>query len=133
MSRVPKSRDLAKLAQLTRARELAALAELSRIASARRTVENDIAALRAEDHTAETTAEMRIVETWRLWKAEELRRRSIRLAALTAAYQEAASRCGRLVAENTVVEKLQMRSRRLEAKSRESRAVLLTSPDERYP
>ena len=106
MRRVPNSRQLAKLAQLTRARKLMTLSALSEVAVQKRAIAAEVEALRTRSYDANTLHDAQQVTKWQLWRTEELSRRNMQMAAVEAEFQTLAKTCGRAVAENEVVERL---------------------------
>ena len=132
MRRVPKARDLAKLAELTKAKELAALADLARASEERRAADQHVAELLSMDFQATSLAEASVIAKWRVWRHEELQRRTTRLAAAIAAHQMAARKCGRFVAENSVAERLHKLAKGRDAADADGRSADFTSPAERY-
>lgn len=133
MRRLPASREMAKLAQVSKARELVALAKLAEVAAERAAADAAVVELMSQTYEANSVKEAEVIAKWKIWRSEELRRRSTRLAAATAEYQVAAKHCGRFVAENEVVERIARLAKEREIAERARRAADITSPVERYP
>lgn len=123
MRRFPRFREITKLKKLTDARELAAMAELAVIEAERKAAEVDLLALQNQNHNAKSIDELVIVEKWSLWREDEMRRRATVLAAVTAKHKIAAMRCGRLIAESSVLKEIGSQARAHEAKQRQKRST----------
>ena len=123
MRRFPRFREITKLKKLTDARELAAMAELAAIEAERKAAEIDLLALQNQNHNAKSIDELVIVEKWSLWREDEMRRRATVLAAVTAKHKIAAMRCGRLIAESSVLKEIGSQARAHEAKQRQKRST----------
>mgnify|MGYP000722380288 CR=1 FL=1 len=123
MRRFPRFREITKLKKLTDARELAAMVELTAIEAERKAAEIDLLALQNQNHNAKSIDELVIVEKWSLWREDEMRRRATVLAAVTAKHKIAAMRCGRLIAESSVLKEIGSQARAHEAKQRQKRST----------
>lgn len=129
MKRIPKPGELAKLKQLTSAREMAAMAKLAGIKAEKTRAEDQIAMLRAQSHEASCVEEMEVVEKWRVWKDQELRRLLEALARIEVAYRALAAEYGRYAAEDDVMGDILARSERKRAEDRQKQLSAFTSPD----
>ena len=104
--RIPDRAELKRLTQLSQVRERAALSELAEV-----TARKDAAALRVRDlreqsREAAKSPEAAVYQKWLVWRDQELTRRVAHLARLSAEHAETSRRCGRVIAENAVVETL---------------------------
>ena len=104
--RVPGKNDLQMLTKLSRVREKAALAELSAATARRNAALARVDALKNMTLEVVETSEPAVLQKWLLWRDQELVRRQGQLARLAAEHLETSQRCGRVIAENAVVEDL---------------------------
>ncbi len=104
--RVPSKQEMKKLAILSQARERMALEELAAVSARRSAASARVRQLRAQTEAASKTDDAAVFQKWLLWRDQEIARRLVHLAAVTAEYVETSRRCGRVIAENAVVETL---------------------------
>jgi hypothetical protein len=114
MSRLPRSGELLKLSRLTRARELAALQHLAKLSFKVKQAEESVQELRSKSFSATSPADTAVLLKWRLWKEEELKRRNLIKARLMADYATEAKKCGRAIAEHSVLSELLMKAKKSE-------------------
>ncbi len=104
--RIPDKGEMEKLTRLSQVRERAALVELAAASALRNAAAERIAELHRDTEKAAKTPEAAVFQKWLQWRNQELRRRLSHLARMSANHAETSSRCGRVIAENAVVESL---------------------------
>lgn len=104
--RFPDKAEMRKLTRLSQMRERAALAELAAATARRNLAAARVTELQGQADAAAHSGEPAVFQKWLLWRDQELRRRLVHLARLSAELAETSSRCGRVIAENAVVESL---------------------------
>lgn len=104
--RIPNPSEMSKLSRLSDVREKMAMLELSRVVARQRIATERINELRGKLPDTETVAEGLVLQRWLVWRDQELKRRLGELALIAAEYAECAKRCGRIIAENAVVEEM---------------------------
>ena len=104
--RLPSKPEIGKLASLSRARERLAMVELAAVTARRNAAAARVRELRDRSDWAAGTQEAAVYQKWLLWRDQEIAKRLQQLAVISAEYAEASRRCGRVIAENAVVETL---------------------------
>ena len=104
--RLPSRQDMENLNRLSSVREQAAMLELSEVAARRQTALDRVNQLRGELPLVKEIDYGLVLQRWLVWRDQEIKRRLGALAVVSAEYAETAQRCGRIIAENAVVEKV---------------------------
>ena len=104
--RIPQKAELNTLTRLSQLRERAALSELAQVTARRSAAAARIRDLQEQSRKAAKSQDVAVYQKWLLWRDQELTRRQALLARLSAEHVEASQRCGRVIAENAVVETL---------------------------
>lgn len=127
------SRDhfsLCELLKLAKVREQTSLAELAQGQAALEQLKAEMFELETKEFLSHSAEDASRISKWQLWRRHELSRLQTVYAKAAAAHQETVKRCGRAVAEKSVLLRLQKQSAskvKLEHQRRSS-----TSPDEQY-
>ncbi len=104
--RTPEPFEMRRLGKLSGVREKVAMLKLAEVARRRQTASDYVNQLRANLPSSETVEEGLVLQRWLVWRDQELKRRLSALAVVSAEYAETVQRCGRIIAENAVVEDL---------------------------
>lgn len=104
--RLPKLSEMKDLDKLSSVRERAAMLELSEVAVRRQIALDRVHALRSDLPKTETIENGLVLQRWLIWRDQEVKKRLSALAVVSAEYAKTAQRCGRIIAESSVVEEM---------------------------
>lgn len=104
--RLPSRQEIENLNRLSNVRKKAAMLELSEVATRRQIALDYVNELRGELLMSEDIDNGLALQRWLVWRDQEIKRRLGALAVVSAEHAETAQRCGRIIAENAVVEEV---------------------------